>query len=109
YLWEQGDHGKQFYSNAATLPIEEASTFIRSATSDISRRLGARLPDGTANWRSFLSPISRSLKSFAAAQLHSYREMFDILCSPLSYAFFNIAYGDNTTCMSPVFFPPRWG
>ena len=79
YLWEQGDHGKQFYANAAALPIDQSSTFIRSVTSDISRRLGVPLPDGTANWRSFLSPMSESLKAFAEGRTRSYREMFEIV------------------------------
>jgi hypothetical protein len=79
YLWEQGDHGKQFYANAAALPLDQSSTFIRSVTSDISRRLGVPLPDGTANWRSFLSPMSESLKAFAEGRTRSYREMFEII------------------------------
>jgi hypothetical protein len=79
YLWDQGDHGKQFYANAATLPADSSSTFIRSVTSDISRRLGVPLPDGTANWRSFLSPMSDSLKAFAEGRVHSYRELFEIV------------------------------
>jgi len=79
YLWEQGDHGKQFYANAKMLPINISSTFIRSVTSDISRRLGVGLPIGVANWRSFLSPISDSLRAFAEGRVHSYREMFEIV------------------------------
>jgi hypothetical protein len=79
YLWEQGDHGKQFYANTAMLPMDQSSTFIRSATSDISRRLGVPLPDGTANWRSFLSPMSESLKAFNEGRIRSYREMFELV------------------------------
>src|SRR5205814_1065376 len=30
YLWDQGDHGKQFYANTAALPADQSSTFIRS-------------------------------------------------------------------------------
>jgi hypothetical protein len=79
YLWEQGDHGKQFYANAALLPLTPSSTFIRSVTSDISRRLGVPLPNGAANWRSFLSPISDSLKAFNDGRIHNYRELFEIV------------------------------
>ena len=79
YLWEQGDHGKQFYANAGTLPINASSTFIRSVTSDISRRLGVALPAGAANWRSFLSPMGLSLRAFTEGRVHSYREMFEIV------------------------------
>jgi hypothetical protein len=79
YLWEQGDHGRQFYANAGALPINISSTFIRSVTSDISRRLGVALPVGAANWRSFLSPIAGSLRAFTEGRVHSYREMFEIV------------------------------
>jgi hypothetical protein len=79
YLFEQGDHGKQFYANAATLPLDQSSTFIRSVTSDISRRLGVPLPDGTANWRHFLSPMSDTLKAFADGRIQTYRQLFEIV------------------------------
>ena len=79
YLWDQGDHGKVFYSNVSALPLDQNSTFIRSVTSDISRRLGVPLPAGTANWRSFLSPMSDSLKAFTEGRVHSYRELFEIV------------------------------
>jgi hypothetical protein len=78
YLWDQGSHGMAFYANAAMLPVDQSSTFIRSVTSDISRRLGVPLPEGTANWRSFLSPMSDSLNAFAAGRVLSYRAMFEI-------------------------------
>jgi len=79
YLWDQGARGKQFYTNAAALPLDPSSTFIRSVTSDISRRLGVRLPDGTANWRSFLAPMADSLKAFTEGRVQTYREMFEIV------------------------------
>jgi hypothetical protein len=79
YLWDQGTHGQQFYANAATLPLDQSSTFIRSVTSDISRRLGVPLPAGTANWRSFLSPIGDSLKALNEGRVRSYRELFEIV------------------------------
>jgi hypothetical protein len=79
YLFDQGDHGKRFYANAAALPLDPSSTFIRSVTSDISRRLGVPLPDGTANWRSFLSPMSDSLRAFAGGRIRNYRELFEIV------------------------------
>lgn len=36
YLWEQGEHGQGFYANLAQLPLDDASLFVRSVTSDIS-------------------------------------------------------------------------
>ena len=79
YLFDQGDHGKQFYANVATLPLDQSSTFIRSVTSDISRRLGVPLPDGTANWRSFLSPIAESLKALDSGRIKTYRDLFELI------------------------------
>jgi hypothetical protein len=32
YLFEQGDRGRRFYANVATLPLGPSSTFIRSVT-----------------------------------------------------------------------------
>ena len=77
YLWEQGDHGRQFYANAESLPLTPSSTFIRSVTVDISRRLGISVPDSYANWRSFLSPMREFLTAFAQGRIQSYREVFD--------------------------------
>jgi hypothetical protein len=77
YLWDQGAHGKQFYANAAKLPMDQSSTFVRSVTSDISRRLGVPLPEGTANWRSFISPMTDSLQAVNDGRIRSYRELFE--------------------------------
>ena len=79
YLFDQGEHGKQFYANALALPINPSSIFIRSVTVDISRRLGIPIPDGPANWRSFLFPMSDSLEAFAAARFQTYRDLFEII------------------------------
>jgi len=76
YLFDQGDNAKRFYSNVAALPLGPSSTFIRSVTSDISVRLGIRIPEGTAKWRSFLSPISENLKAFEGGNIKSYTDIF---------------------------------
>ena len=77
YLFEQGDHGKRFYANVAALPLEPSSTFIRSVTVDISRRLGIPIPDAAANWRSFLFPISDCLKAVTDGRIQTYRDLFE--------------------------------
>jgi hypothetical protein len=77
YLFEQGDHGKQFYANVAKLPLDPSSTFIRSVTVDISRRLGIPLPDSTASWRSFLFSIGDCLKGVTDGRIQTYRDLFD--------------------------------
>jgi hypothetical protein len=77
YLFEQGDHGRHFYANVATLPMDQSSTFIRSVTRDISRRLGIPLPDGAVNWWSFLSPIRACLEAVANGRVETYGQLFE--------------------------------
>jgi hypothetical protein len=77
YLFEQGDHGKQFYANVAKLPLDPSSTFIRSVTADISRRLGIPLPDSAASWRSFLFSIGDCLKGVTDGRIQTYRDLFE--------------------------------
>jgi hypothetical protein len=78
YLFDQGDHGRQFYANVAALPLDQSSTFIRSVTTDISRRLGIQLPDRAVNWWSFLAPIANCLQALADGRIQSYRDLFAI-------------------------------
>jgi len=78
YLFEQGDDAKKFYANVAALPLAPSSTFIRSVTSDISRRLGIPIPESTAKWRSFLSPIADNLKAFESGRMQSYTDIFKL-------------------------------
>jgi hypothetical protein len=71
YLFEQGDHGKHFYANVASLPLDSSSTFVRSVTVDISRRLGIPIPQGNADWRSFFIPINNDLKALDDGRIRS--------------------------------------
>lgn len=77
YLFEQGDHGKQFYTNVAALPLDSSSIFIRSVTVDISRRLGIPIPDADADWRSFVTPINGNLDRLANGQIRGYSDLFE--------------------------------
>jgi hypothetical protein len=77
YLFEQGDHGRHFYTNVAELPLDPSSTFVRSVTVDISRRLGIPIPDGDADWRSFLIPINKDLRSLAYGRIRTYADLFE--------------------------------
>jgi hypothetical protein len=79
YLFDQGDHGKRFYANLAKLPLDQSSTFIRSVTRDISRRLGIPLPDGNVNWWSFLFPIRACLEAVANGRVETYRQLFEVV------------------------------
>jgi hypothetical protein len=76
YLWEQGEHGKQFYANLAKLPLDSSSTFIRAVTSDISIRLGIPIPQSTAKWRTFLFSINDCLQGVASGRIQGYRDLF---------------------------------
>lgn len=78
YLFE-GNRAKQFYANVATLPLGPSSTFIRSVTTDISRRLGITLPDGAKDWWSFLFPLNDDLTTFANGRIQTYRELFEVV------------------------------
>jgi hypothetical protein len=77
YLFEQGDHGRHFYANVGALPLDPSSTFVRSVTVDISRRLGIPIPDAEADWRSFLIPINNDLKNLANGRLRTYSDLFE--------------------------------
>jgi len=71
YLFQQDDDWARFYANAATLPTDPTSTFIRS-TAD--RRGGVR-------WalKMLTSPIDDQIQAFNAGKIHTYS---DVLTSP---------------------------
>jgi hypothetical protein len=76
YLFEQGEHGKQFYVNLAALPLAPSSVFIRSVTRAISQRLGIAVPQGATQWWTFLSPIQECLSRFNDGRIHTYGDLF---------------------------------
>lgn len=78
YLFDRDDRCRQFYENVAALPLQPASVFIRSVSSDISRRLGIRVPIGAEKWRTFLSPIPDALTGVADRRIQTYRDLFHI-------------------------------
>jgi hypothetical protein len=76
YLFDDFAHGRQFYTNLARLPLKPSSTFIRSVTTDISKRLGFPLPDGKEKWRTLLFSINDCLKALADGRIQGYRDLF---------------------------------
>ena len=76
YLYEQGARQGRFYANVAALPLGPSSTFIRSVTRDISKRLGFPLPDAPGHWWSVLSPMRADLEGVAAGRIDSYPKLF---------------------------------
>jgi len=79
YLFDDFAHGKQFYTNVRSLPVNKSSTFIRSVTTDISKRLGFYLPDGKEKWRTFLFPVNDCLQRLNDGRIQTYRDLFDRL------------------------------
>jgi len=77
YLYDDFAHGKQFYVNIRSLPVNNSSTFIRSVTTDISKRLGFYLPDGKEKWRTILFPINDCLQRLNDGRIQTYRDLFD--------------------------------
>jgi hypothetical protein len=75
YLWEPGTQDA-FYANAARLPHDAESLFVRSVTSDISIRLGIPIPDQPAKWRTFVTPIDEDLVGVQSGRIRSYRGLF---------------------------------
>ena len=78
YLFEQGDHGRQFYSNAAALPTDSSSLFIRAVTSDISRRMNIPIPDQPTKWRTFLYGMQESVKGVTGGRIQTYAQLFEV-------------------------------
>ena len=76
YLFEQGDHGRQFYRNVAALPRTSSAVFIRSVTRDISQRLGIAIPAATTHWWTFLFSIDDCLKGLSDGRIQTYRDLF---------------------------------
>lgn len=75
YLFEQGRE-RRFYANVAELPTTPGSVFVRSVTTDISRRLSIPIPDGTARWRTFVAPMGACLDGVRSGRIQAYRDLF---------------------------------
>ena len=78
YLFEQGDHGRQFYANASSLPADASSTFVRAVTSDISRRMNIPIPDQPTKWRTFLYAMQESVKGVTDGKIQTYAQLFEV-------------------------------
>ena len=77
YLFQQNDDWARFYANAATLPTDPTSTFIRS-TAD---RRGGFAGRGVGRWalKMLTSPMDDQIRLFKAGEIHTY---YDVLTSP---------------------------
>jgi hypothetical protein len=77
YLFQQDDDWARFYTNAATLPTDPLSTFIRS-TADRRENFVER---GRVRWalKMLTSPIDDQIQAFNAGKIHTY---YDVLASP---------------------------
>jgi hypothetical protein len=77
YLFQQNDDWSRFYTNAATLPTDFSSTFIRS-TAD---RRGSFTGRGRARWalKMLTAPMDDQIQAFNSGEIHTYD---DVLASP---------------------------
>jgi hypothetical protein len=78
YLFEQGEHGKQFYANASSLPADTSSTIVRAVTSDISKRMNIPIPDQPTKWRTFLYAMQDSVKGVTGGKIQTYAQLFEV-------------------------------
>jgi hypothetical protein len=80
YLFQQGDDWNRFYKNVATLPIDEHSTFIRSAGGGASTSLAQSGYRGANNMRmaQLTLPISELLKQLHDGHVKSYRDVLGL-------------------------------
>jgi hypothetical protein len=74
YLFRQGDDWKKFYTNVATLPLDEASTFIRSLSQGYGFRPGS--PNGQQV--ELLCSMSGLLKAYNEGKIFSYMDMINL-------------------------------
>ena len=71
YLFEQDDDWSKFYDNVAKLPIDSASTFIRS----VSSRMRVQSQHPSANIAQLVQPIDGLLRAHRARRVRHYRDV----------------------------------
>jgi hypothetical protein len=74
YLFQQGDDWNRFYANVATLPLDSASTFIRSLSN------GNGFRPGSPNSRSvqLLSLVQETLRAVQDGRIQTYYDMIQL-------------------------------
>jgi len=74
YLFQQGDDWKKFYSNVATLPFTDKSTFIRSVSNRGLRfQFRNSAPGARASTR--LNPIADLIRAYRAGRIDGYYDV----------------------------------
>src|SRR5262249_40891725 len=74
YLFQEGGW-RRFYGNVATLPIDEASEFIRTAS---NRHVGGQFRGIGMRFTTLLSPISDVLNAFQDGRVRYYNDVLRI-------------------------------
>jgi hypothetical protein len=81
---DTGEDWKRFYSNVATLPIDESSKFIRSITTSLLRALSiersaAELPPlkSAGDFFPLLDSMSGFMKAYAEGRIRTYRSVLE--------------------------------
>lgn len=74
YLFQQADDWKKFYSNVATLPVTDRSTFIRSVSNRGLRfQFRSSAPGARASTR--LNPIADLIRAYRAGRIDGYYDV----------------------------------
>jgi hypothetical protein len=74
YLFQQRDDWRNFYANVATLPVDDASTFIRSVSNRGARfQIAGGAPRARSSTR--LSSIAELVRLFERGRLRSYTDL----------------------------------
>jgi hypothetical protein len=75
YLFQQGDDWKKFYSNVATLPVTDKSTFIRSVSNRGMRFFRFRNNASGARASTRLNPIADLIRAYQAGRIDGYYDV----------------------------------
>jgi hypothetical protein len=71
YLFQQGDDWNRFYGNVQTLPIDNASTFIRS----VSTRTAGKMQNPNSRSAQLVLPIAELLAAYNEGKVKSYYDV----------------------------------
>ena len=75
YLFQQADDWRKYYANVATLPLDAASTFIRSSHFAFGTAGQRRQQFGGTNYVMLLCSMSELTKAFTAGRIQSYEDV----------------------------------
>jgi hypothetical protein len=75
YLFQQSDDWRKFYTNVGTLPLDSASTFIRSVFNSMAYSRGPTFGNSYMRNQQLLASMLGQVKAFTDGQLLSYYDV----------------------------------